>query len=409
VTWCDGKSGCIGSVSPANSLVGSQANDKVGSNGIVVLANSHYVVRSSTWDNGFLVDAGAVTWCDRDVGCSGAVSAANSLVGSGTYDQVGNDGIAALSNQNYVVRSSFWDNGSVVDVGAVTWCNGESGCTDTVSATNSLVGSTTNDRAGKDGIVELLNSSYVVVNLAWDNGRMKDAGAVTWCNGESGCIGAITASNSLVGSQSYDKVGNGGIIVLTNSNYVVRSDNWAKGVAPGVGAVTWCSREPGCTGAVSAANSLIGTRAYDRVGNSVVKLANGSYVVQSGKWDNLGAVDAGAITWCNGESGCAGAVSPENSLVGSKTGDHVGSDGVVELPNDSYLVLSSDWDNGSAKDAGAVTLCSVEAATAGTIAASNSVLGMTASGGKGLVSTYDGIFNQLIVGRPRDNIVSLFK
>ena len=46
-------------------------------------------------------------------GITGAVSAANSLVGSTAGDQVGYDGVTALSNGNYVVSSPDWDNGAV--------------------------------------------------------------------------------------------------------------------------------------------------------------------------------------------------------------------------------------------------------------------------------------------------------
>ena len=75
-------------------------------------------------------------------GLSGAVSAANSLVGSTANDQVGFWGVTALSNGNYVVSSPDWDNGAIADAGAVTWGNGTSGVTGAVSAANSLVGST---------------------------------------------------------------------------------------------------------------------------------------------------------------------------------------------------------------------------------------------------------------------------
>ena len=65
-----------------------------------------------------------------------------------TGDQVGYDGVTALSNGNYVVRSPHWDNGAVVDAGAVTWGNGTTGVTGAVSAANSLVGSTADDQVG---------------------------------------------------------------------------------------------------------------------------------------------------------------------------------------------------------------------------------------------------------------------
>ena len=53
-----------------------------------------------------------------------------------------------MTNGNYLVRSSLWDNGSATDAGAVTFGNGETGVTGVVSAANSLVGSTAGDSVG---------------------------------------------------------------------------------------------------------------------------------------------------------------------------------------------------------------------------------------------------------------------
>ena len=56
--------------------------------------------------------------------------------------------MTALTNGNYVVVSSNWDNGAVTNAGAVTWCDGVTGRTGEVSASNSLIGSTKEDRVG---------------------------------------------------------------------------------------------------------------------------------------------------------------------------------------------------------------------------------------------------------------------
>jgi hypothetical protein len=48
--------------------------------------------------------------------------------------------VTALTNGNYVVRSPIWDNGSVVNAGAVTWGDGATGVTGLVSVFNSLLG-----------------------------------------------------------------------------------------------------------------------------------------------------------------------------------------------------------------------------------------------------------------------------
>ncbi|MFY7866281.1 hypothetical protein, partial [Roseateles sp.] len=123
-TWGSGSAGVSGVVSSINSLVGSQTNDYVGSYGITALSNGNYVVRSSNWANGSNANAGAVTWGSGSTGISGVVSSSNSLVGSQAEDRVGSDDITALSNGNYVVSSSSWDSGGIANAGAVTWGNG---------------------------------------------------------------------------------------------------------------------------------------------------------------------------------------------------------------------------------------------------------------------------------------------
>jgi hypothetical protein len=47
------------------------------------LKNSHFIVRSFTWNNGTVVNAGAITWCNG-ISLAGQLSSANSLVGTTT-------------------------------------------------------------------------------------------------------------------------------------------------------------------------------------------------------------------------------------------------------------------------------------------------------------------------------------
>jgi hypothetical protein len=199
VTWGSGTTGVSGVVSAANSLVGSTAGDFVG-NGVTALSNGNYVVRGPSWDNGAIADAGVVTWSNGTAGVTGVVSAANSLVGSTVGDFVGADGVTALSNGNYVVGSSFWDNGAIANAGAATWGSGTTGATGVVSAANSLVGSTANDQVGNGGVTALSNGNYVVRSPSWDNGSVADAGAATWGDGTAGVTGVVSAAKSLVGT-----------------------------------------------------------------------------------------------------------------------------------------------------------------------------------------------------------------
>jgi hypothetical protein len=159
---------------------------------------------------------------------------------------------------------------------------------------------------------------------------------------------------------------------------------------------------------------LVGSTADDQVsGLAVVTLTNGNYVVLSSDWDNGAATNAGAATWGNGTTGITGTVSVTNSLVGSRANDQVGSgsvgDGITALSNGHYVVFSPDWDNGAVADAGAVTLGDGHGGTVGPITAYNSARGSAAGGGVSLRFAYDYTYDQLVVGRPADNIVTLFR
>ena len=409
ITWIDGAIGPSGTVSSINSLVGTVANDRVGILGVTALSNGNYVVASPYWNNSSLGFAGAVTWGNGDGGTAGPVSSANSLVGASTNDLVGFGGVTALGNGNYVVASQFWDNGAIVDAGAITWGNGTGGTVGPVTSANSLVGSTANDQIGSQGVTALSNGNYVVAISSWDNGAVTDAGAVTWGNGSSGIVGNVTAANSLVGTTVNDQLGNLGVAALSDGNYVVVSSAWDNGAIADAGAVTWANGHSGIVGNVTAANSLVGSSASDQVGNQgVTVLSNGNYVVLSSTWDDGAIADVGAISWCRAGGSTLGPVTPLNSRIGTHAGDSVGKDGVTVYADGSYVVASGAWDNGSISKAGAISLASVRYRLSKHIESWNSVLGTVDSGGPDMSYAYDPVLHRLIVGRPGENIVSLF-
>jgi len=210
-----------------------------------------------------------------------------------------------------------------------------------------------------------------------------------------------------VGSTANDEVGLY-VAALSNGNYVVRSPFWNNGGTADAGAVTWGNGATGISGPVSAANSLVGSTANDQVGEDVTELSNGNYVVRSRWWHNGGTANAGAATWGNGATGIDGPVSAANSLVGSTAGDAVGAL-VTALSNGHYVVPSPLWDNGPVVDAGAVAWGNGTTGVAGLITAHNSVRGVAAGGGASMVWAYDDVHFQLVVGRPADNIVTLFR
>ena len=377
VTWGSGTAGIAGNVSSDNSLIGSIGNsnigqsdgaDIVGSGGVTALSNGNYVIRSSQWS----ASTGAVTWGSGTAGVSGVLSSSNSLVGSTANDKVGAGGVTALSNGNYVVVSQYCSNGSVPLAGAVTWGNGTVGIIGVVSSSNSLVGTTGSgkdgDQVGDYGVTPLSNGNYVVLSPDWSN----KLGAVTWGSGTAGVTGVVSSLNSLVGttgsSQNGDKVGSGGVTALSNGNFVIRSSQWSSST----GAVTWGSGTAGVSGVLSSSNSLVGSTANDKVGEGgVTALSNGNYVVNSPSWSSY----KGAVTWGNGAGGVNGAIASSNSLVGSTANDKVGQGGVTALSNGKYLVCSSQWQNGTVANAGAVTLGNALISTSGVVSGLNSLIG----------------------------------
>jgi Repeat of unknown function (DUF5650) len=376
VTWVNGNTGLSGTVSAANSLVGTHTDDQVGYSEIVVLGNGNYVVMSPVWDSGAATDAGAITWGNGATGRVGAISAANSLIGLSTDDHVGGDQVTVLGNGHFVAVSRDWDNGAVPNAGAVTWVNGGSGRVGAISALNSLVGTQADDSVGYGGVTALSNGHYVVASAYWSNGAIADVGAVTWCNGASGRVGVVSAANSLVGVKADDNVGYDEVTALSNGNYVVASSHWDNGASVDAGAATWAPGGTGLVGVVSIANSLFGTKANDRVGyDGITALSNGNYVVSSPFWSLGAATSVGAVTVASGTTGLTSAVSIANSLHGTTTNDFVGNDGVFALSNGNYVVASPAWDRGAVANAGAVTWGNGSSGLAGAISTSNSLVG----------------------------------
>jgi hypothetical protein len=406
VTWCSQMTGCNGFVSASNSLVGGSKGDLVGYGGVTALTNGNYVVGSPHWwAPGYVYFAGAVTWGNGAGGTTGVVSASNSLVGATINDQVGGK-VIALANGNYLALDSSWDNGSVVDAGMIAWGNGMGGTAGVISAANSLVGTTTGDNVGDDfwgWVIELTNGNYVVVTPSWDlDATHQNAGAVTWGSGTSGVAGPISASNSLVGNSDNIPPGTQyNVTVLTNGNYVVASPYWSPdGTDSYWGAVTWGSGTAGLSGQISASNSLVGSRSGDYVGNKVLALTNGNYVVVSPDWslDDTHSY-VGAVTWGDGAIGISGPVSSSNSLIGRSLMS-AGGGGVIALANGNYAVSSPTWSQESPGpyNIGAVTWGNGTSGTTGAISTSNSLVG---------INTYDSIGDGGLVALTNGNFVAI--
>src|SRR5690606_9957136 len=250
-------------VSRANSLTGSTAGDRVGDiypgPGVVELANGHYVVASPEWSNGTAQAAGAVTWASGEGASSGVVSPANSLVGTTAHDRVGTR-VAALANGHYVVGSPGWDHAGIVNAGAATWANGGSGLQGPVTATNSLIGTSDGDGVAEE-VTALANGQYVVASYLWQDatGAVTWANCESGMTGtgSAGTPLVPAGRGDCVGCNESPEVAT--ITPLANGNYVVVSAGWLdpSGTGTSIGAVTWLDGSGPATGIVSTANSLV--------------------------------------------------------------------------------------------------------------------------------------------------------
>ena len=353
VTWNSDTAGATNVVSNLNSLVGA-SGDHLGSGGVRVLYNGDYIVISPNWNN----QTGAVTWGSATLGVAGTISSTNSLVGSTSGDRVGSGGIVQLSNgSNYLVLSPNWSGG----FGAITNVDPSAAIAGTVSGANSLVGSHAGDGVGSSGsVIDTFDGYYLVVTSNWNGG----AGAVTWNNDDGGVLGSISETNSLVGSAGSDHLASGGVTVLFNDNYIVDSPDWSGNT----GAVTWGNGSTGISGTINSTNSLVGANAGDKVGSAgIMTLSNNDYLVLSPDFGG----NAGAVTWASGATGVQGVLTASNSLVGANAGDKVGSAGITILPNGDYLVVSPDFGG----NAGAVTWGGASVGVSGVVSASNSLVG----------------------------------
>lgn len=348
VTFFDPNNAPTGFVGAANSLVGSAPGDNVGGSGVQTI-NGNYVVRSEDW-NGM---RGAITLGSLTNGISGAVSAANSLVGGSAGDQIGSGGFQFISSTQYAVLSPLWDSSALnTDAGAVTMVDVANGVfagtatnfAGTVSAANSLVGSSMDDQVGSNGIrFFVAGSNHAVRSPDHDNSALavSDSGALTWFQTGNALNGVVDNTNSLLGSNDNDAVGG-----FDNQYLFVNSGDGVL-VTPSfnnnAGAVVHLDSTTPVVGNLGAANALIGSTAGDDVGGGGIEIFTNHYIVLSPDWDNGGLVDAGAFTVVDDAVGRTGAVGVANSAVGGTTGDQVGLEGVIDLFNGNVLVVSESW------------------------------------------------------------------
>ncbi|HLJ64991.1 MAG TPA: filamentous hemagglutinin N-terminal domain-containing protein [Stellaceae bacterium] len=328
--------------------------------GVVALANGNYVVATPSFDGA----RGAVTFGNGVTGTVGTITAQNSLVGATPGDNVGG-AVLALPTGNYVVASPFFTANGMTEAGAVTFGNGTKGTVGMVTAQNSLLGANPGDllgfsslsvlltgapgnpalnaaaifRAlfnqgvlqggvGRNGIQDLAslgvtpaafqvpsilvlaNGDYVVGSPFADNGR----GAVTIGSGVSGVSGVLSAQNSVIGTGGqfgtflYDNPALGTAIAFGYSSDAVELAVSAKGINnllgnannfPGTSPVIAPGAlQPALAGGgtvtLAAGNNITIASALDAKGGALV-LKAGNDIVIDGNLTNFARLNLAAI------------------------------------------------------------------------------------------------------------------
>jgi hypothetical protein len=303
----------------------------VGLDSVVVLSNGNYVALIPTWNG----QRGAATWGDGTTGVSGVVSEANSLVGTDPGDQVGSF-ITPLTDGSYVVGSPSWNGNR----GAATWVSGATGQTldggSTITPQNSLVGRA--DNAGLGTFLEdPATQTFLAFFMTEGGGRVTaavvDPNRLTYALGQgqtvtitadfltrtlnTGTAVVLQASNDItVNSPIVVRAGgHGGTLTLqagrsillnaaiTTDNgdlTLIANDTLANGVVDG-------ERDPGAAVITMAHGTSLDTG----TGALTVELRDGAGLTSS---------DSGAITL---QTVIAGAVSVANG------GPSAGSDSVL--------------------------------------------------------------------------------
>ena len=196
------------SSTPIASIYGDGASDKLGNLSITALGNSNYVIVSEQDDEGGIVNAGSVRLMNGTTGVQIAM-----LAGDVLSDQLGFSGVTALDNNNYVIASRFDDEGGIVDAGSARLMNGTTGAQIAM-----LAGDVLSDQLGNSGITALDNNNYVIISRLDDEGGIVDAGSVRLMHGTTGvAIGAaiVGAVADDMLSASVTKPINGDFYVLS--------------------------------------------------------------------------------------------------------------------------------------------------------------------------------------------------
>ncbi|KAJ4456976.1 hypothetical protein PAPYR_7609 [Paratrimastix pyriformis] len=360
-----------------NTQIGTEAYDRVGDSYFYLPNTGNYVLYRRG-DSMMSETNGWVHWCSGTTGCVGKLNEVAQLQGAGpaTSTNFICSTVTLLANDNYVVGSPTWSDGSATAAGFAMLCSGTSGCPSTVSSATALIGSGASQQEGVNSITGLPDGSYIVTSQS----------AITHCS-PTGCNGTVPTSDSLTGFGTAKRY----ITVLSTGEYVVSCPQCVVGGVAG-GFVARCGMDgTGCKGPISAQTGLVGTVAgggirsvippsrtiivipcacsvgtsdfsavglerpganrtpmsthkgarllckFGLMGNYVAEVANASLVVSYEGFDG----GKGGVFWFSATDPVIGTVSAAMGLTGDSTDQKIGAGAIYVTPNKDYVSYAS--------------------------------------------------------------------
>jgi hypothetical protein len=295
---------------PGDGRLGSNPGDLVGSgfndfNDVTSLSNGNYVVPSPFWNG----HRGAATWGNGSTGVSGTVSAANSLVGSNPGDYVGY--VLPLRNGNYLVISGYGGRGAVTWVSGTTGqtLDGRG----TINPQNSLVGNLVVNSSQFNLVENSVDQTFVAAFTTDGGGRVTlgftDPSRLTYATGQSqnvsitpaflnrtlntGTAVVLQASNDITVNSPITVAagGSGGALTLQAGrsillNAPITTDN---------GALTLIANDQLVNGVVDAQRNP-GNAVITMAPGTALDAGSGTLTVELGNGAGLTNRDSGAIT-----------------------------------------------------------------------------------------------------------------
>lgn len=279
-----------GSVRLMNSATGSVIGTKISGTytfsqfgqKIIPLKNNNYVISTPIESNNGLSAAGSIVLVDGLTG----TQIGNKIFGDNVSDYIGNTGILALDNGNFVVTSASDNVAGIEDAGSIMLINGTTGAQ--IGA--SIYGDDDYDNYGLRSAA-LPNNFVIISNPNNDDQGVQNAGSVILLNGNNGDI----VEEKTTGNFTSDQFGEG-LTVLSNGNYVITSRYYTNGsnIAAGIAMLF-----DGTTHQ-QIGDSLIGGH-YDQFGTNILALQNGNYLMSSQFYDHEGTQNVGVVHYRLGE------------------------------------------------------------------------------------------------------------